>query len=318
MTGRPRITVRDLDDANRAEALRGALAAQVAELRAAYPRLDLARLHEICVTGDFAAVLEAFGERASTGAPITYTDQRSALAVAKVITLPDGDDVAIHPIVNADVAGWLLDDSGERHALARHAIHHELCHVHDINAKAGMAEPVVPTAYVSGVDQFTRPLADRIWSEYVASRLSAGTLPNHDLEMVCDALAEAVAGTPAAVDRLRAGYRQTEDVPEFMRGFQEHGEAPLRAAAYVLGYADGLGLDVGEQRPDTAAALAESWFAGPWRKLAQHLRVLYGVYPDWGGVRMIKPVQDVIESYYEMMGVQLDEGPNASVRVLVR
>jgi hypothetical protein len=32
---------------------------------------------------------------------------------------------------------------------------------------------------------------------------------------------------------------------------------------------------------------------------------------------MIKPVQDVIESYYEMMGVQLDEGPNASVRVRV-
>jgi hypothetical protein len=64
-------------------------------------------------------------------------------------------------------------------------------------------------------------------------------------------------------------------------------------------------------------ALAESWFAAPWRKLANHLRMLYRVYPDWGGVRMIKPVQDVIENYYETMGVQLDEGPNASVRVRV-
>jgi hypothetical protein len=317
MTSRLRITVRDLHDATHAEALRAAMDAQVAELRAAYPELDLSRLHEICVTGDFPTVMAELGERVGTGTPITYTDQRSALAVAKVITLPDGDDVAIQPVVNADVAAWLREDGGQRHALARHAVHHELCHVHDINAKARMAEPVVPTAYISGVDQFTRPLADRLWSEYVASRLSAPTLPDQNLEMVCDELAEAVAGTPGTVDRLRAAYRQTQDVPEFMRGFQQHGEAPLRTAAYVLGYADGLGLDVGEQRPDTATALGESWFAGPWRKLANHLRLLYRVYPDWGGVRMIKPIQDVIESYYEMMGVQLDEGPNASVRVLV-
>lgn len=317
MTSPIRSTVRDLDDPARAEALRDALDSQIAALRAAYPGLDLARLHEICVTGDFAAVMAELGDHTGTGAPITYTDQRSALAVAKVVTLPDGDDFSIYPVFNADVADWLLEDGGERAALARHAVHHELCHVHDINAKARMAAPVVPTPYISGVDQFTRPLADRIWSEYIASRLSAATLPRQDLEMVCDELAEAVGLAPGAVDRLRSAYRTDGDVPTFMRGFQQHGAAPLRAAAYVLGYADGLGLDVGEQRPDTAMALAESWFATPWRKLASHLRLLYRVYPDWGGVRMIKPVQDVIENYYEMMGVQLDEGPNASVRVLV-
>lgn len=63
--------------------------------------LDLRRMHRIVVAKDFAGELAELSAATASGDPITHTDEGYAVAVAKVMVLPRGEDYEIVPVISA-------------------------------------------------------------------------------------------------------------------------------------------------------------------------------------------------------------------------
>ncbi len=154
--------------------------------------LDLRRMHRIIVAEDFAGELAELSAATVSGRPITHTDEEYAVAVAKVILLPRGEDYEIVPVISANHALALLasvdagsdveatDQAAESlssglYSRVLHSLHHELCHVHDDNKRIDALKAFMLSYCYRGKDVFIRPLAESCWDEYIANVLSSVT-----------------------------------------------------------------------------------------------------------------------------------------------
>ena len=100
--------------------------------------LDFRRMHRIIVAADFAEELAKLSSDTASGNQITHTNEKYAVAVAKVMLLPYGDEFEIVPILNAQIAINLVQENDEGYdsddfLYTLHLFHHELCPVHDDN-----------------------------------------------------------------------------------------------------------------------------------------------------------------------------------------
>jgi hypothetical protein len=70
--------------------------------------LDFRRMHRIIVTNDFAGELAELSTATASGNPIEHTNEEYAVAVAKVLLLPRGDEIEIVPVINAQAVVGLV------------------------------------------------------------------------------------------------------------------------------------------------------------------------------------------------------------------
>lgn len=292
-------------------AIGNAVATAVRTFKEADNELDFRRMHRIVVTTDFAGELAELSAATASGNSITHTNEDYAVAIAKVMIIPHGDEFEIVPVINANFAAALAQEESdnfdrEQFRSALHFLHHELCHVHDDNKKIdAFASDMLHTRYW-GKDVYIRPLAEVCWSEYIATLLSCSTAGENDVNGMMENFAEAVNRTKPLIDEEILSYRHHADLMKLLEAFGRHGEFLAKAAAYTLGYVDGLGKPLAELSKEAAEVLAGSYFESTWNSMHTALRNMLKVYPEgWKNLSIMDELVGAIESYYADMGLIL-------------
>lgn len=292
-------------------AIGNAIATAVRTFKEVDSELDFRRMHRIVVTTDFAGELTELSAATASGNSITHTNEDYAIAVAKVMIIPRGDEFEIVPVVNANIAAPLAQEDQENFdrelfRSALHLLHHELCHVHDDNKKIdAFASDMLRTRY-RGKDMYIRPLAEVCWSEYIATLLSCSTAGENDVNGMMESFADAVSRTKPLIDEEILSYRHHADLMKLLEAFGRHGEFLAKAAAYTLGYVDGLGKPLDELSKEASEALSGSYFESTWESMHATLRNMLKVYPDgWQDLTIMNELAGAIERYYADMGLIL-------------
>lgn len=197
--------------------------------------LDLRRMHRIVVARDFAGELAELSAATASGGPITHTDEGYAVAVAKVMVLPRGEDYEIVPIISAHYALALLADedtdldenaelsSSELFGMVLHGLHHELCHVHDDNKTIDVFNTLMLSHRYSGKDAYIRPLAEACWSEYIADYMSSSTADVLWLDIMTKSFGNAIERTKSQINNEILAYRVHGDLEQLLDSFQRYG-----------------------------------------------------------------------------------------------
>jgi hypothetical protein len=292
-------------------AIGNAIATAVRTFKEVDSELDFRRMHRIVVTTNFAGELAELSAATASGNSITHTNEDYAVAIAKVMIIPRGDEFEIVPVINANFTAALAQEESdnfdrERFRSALHFLHHELCHVHDDNKKIDVfASDMLRTRY-RGKDMYIRPLADVCWSEYIATLLSCSTAGENDINGMTESLADAVKRTKPLIDAEILSYRDHGDLLKLLEAFGRHGEFLAKAAAYTLGYIDGLGKPLDELSKEASEALSGSYFESTWNSMHTALGNMLKLYPDgWQDLSIMDELAGAIESYYADMGLIL-------------
>lgn len=282
--------------------------------------LDLRRMHRIIVAEDFAEELAELSAATASGEPITHTDEEYAVAVAKVMILPRGEDYEIVPVISAHYALALLSpgdadedveedtefSSSELFDIVLHGLHHELCHVHDYNKAIDAFGTLMLSPYYTGKDVYLYPLAEACWSEYIADFLSSPTADAVWLGLMTNNFGNAIVRTKPQIDSEILAYRHHGDLGRLLDVFQRHGVFLAKSAAYILGYVDGLNTSLGDLSAETSERLAGSYFESTWNAMHESLREMRQRYPnDWRDPSVYDGLAVALERYYAEMGLIL-------------
>ena len=139
--------------------------------------LALRNLRMIIVADDFAQSIEDFEEQHGLRKNGFTNDAIFGRAFAKVMSCGPSlgaPDRAI--IIDAVLALSLFSSEGQDFAI--NAFHRELCHVHDEGIKARVFAVDSRSGPATDLKHMLQISADTVWSEYVAYRLSAATIPD--------------------------------------------------------------------------------------------------------------------------------------------
>lgn len=273
--------------------------------------LDFRRMHRIIVTSDFAGELALLSPETSSGNQITHTNEDYAVAVAKVMLLPFGDEFEIVPILNAEQAVALVGENEEYYQSENflyilHLLHHELCHVHDNNKKIDAFHKLMLKHHYNGKDIYIRPLAEICWSEYIANFLSSNSATPQNLQDIITCLVDAITRTKRDIDNEILSYRHHHDLEKLFSLFKRHGEFLIKTAAYTLGYIDGLDTNLESISQEASKILKGSYFESTWHTMHEALTEMRSEYADnWTDLNIYNKLSEVLENYYDEMGLIL-------------
>lgn len=153
---------------------------------------------------------------------------------------------------------------------------------------------------------YIRPLAEVCWSEYIATLLSCSTAGENDINGMTESFSDAVKRTKPEIDKEIISYRYHADLMKLLEAFGRHGEFLAKAAAYTLGYVDGLGKPLAELSENASELLAGSYFEPTWNSMHTALRNMLKVYPEgWTDLSIMDELAGAIEGYYADMGLIL-------------
>jgi hypothetical protein len=289
--------------------------------------LDLRRLHRIILTTDLGRELGDLAQETFSKNPITYTNEEYATAIAKVLILPHEDNHEILLVFNAIVAANLLPQNdlknygGENFDNVLHFLHHELYHVHDDNKKLDVLSEWMLRYSITGKDAYTFPVAEACWAEYFANLMSSSTVSESRLTTTIKDFGDALQRTKSQINQEILSYRFHEDLEKLMNYFRRHGEFLLKAAAYTLGYLDGLHKSLPDLSFDIAEKLSNSYFEPTWNAMQKALREMHELYPNgWKDLGIYDNLMTAIEQYYSEMGFILSnmEGDRVYISIPFR
>ena len=270
------------------------------------PRLDLRRMHRIVVTADFAGELAELSQQNPSRTPMTHTKEEYGEAVAQVLLFPKGDGLEILPVLSAGtvaplVMGEETEENIDRFQFALHLLHHELCHVHDDNQKIDAFKGIIMKVSYSGKDNHIRPLAEVLWSEYLANFLSSPTANEAFTSSTLGMLADAIERTKKIIDKEIYAYRTHADLMHVLTILQRHGGFLIKSAAYCLGYADG------KANPDFFSKVTDvvsgSYFEKTFTAMHQVLIEMKKLYPaEWQDLKIYDALASVTEEFFKDLG----------------
>jgi hypothetical protein len=301
-----------------------AVIATIRALEEVHKDLDLRRMHRMIFTTDFAGELAELSRARASGNPITHTDEEYLIAVGKVIILPRGEEgYEILPVMNAYMAATLAPEDPNNYdtealRTVLHFLHHELCHVHDDNKKIDAFSSLILKTCYSGKDIFIRPLAEVCWCEYIATVLSSSSAGEGDVAVMAKNLADAIKRTKPVIDSEILAYRYHGDLDRLLGMFARHGESLAKIAAYMLGYVDGLRVELCKLSTQTAECLSGSYFERTWDRMQEALRDMRLQYPDgWADPSIYDALAVALEGYYAEMGFLLSTVEDGGIYVTV-
>lgn len=274
-------------------------------------KLDLRRLSKIIITDDLARELHELSVHTVSGNLITHTNEEYAQAVAKMVTLPNGNNYEIILVIGSHIATLLIPVSADSHysdfnRQSVHILHHELYHIHDQNKQIdALSAEFLKTRYV-GKDMYTFPPATACWAEFYANRMCSTTADEGSLSDIVHSFSDAITRAKPLIDEAVLSYRYHGDVNTLLGEFQRHGVFLLRSAAYTLGYVEGLGCPLSEISSEAFDCLSGSYFEPIWDKMHAALREMLSLYPDqWNSISVFNGLANVVEEYYSVMGLDL-------------
>jgi hypothetical protein len=183
-----------------------------------------------------------------------------------------------------------------------HLIHHELGHVHDhvLRRRLGWSWKLRSERF-SPLRRRLYPLAEQLYCEYQAERISAGTIPGESIHVpiLVDLLPCMEAEIPSLVAPAKGeSFAQLDLAMARICSL-------LQIAGYILGDQAGTGADPGQVHPELPALLARPPLSEVWDSLREDLDRLYQTQAQWGSPVVFRPLEVGIVRLIRLLGVDI-------------
>lgn len=174
---------------------------QSAVLRHQSPWLDFTSLKSIVFQKDYEQGLRDASAR--VGRDLIPTREPGGLSFAMLVHAADGCEL----IADVGIALGLLSEDASHSNVSVSTLRHELCHVDDFQRKSRLWETEWLKKHINGVRATFFPIAESLWSEYYANRVSDGPLADAYLTGEEDMLAGAIRDATQNIKTAILAYR---------------------------------------------------------------------------------------------------------------
>ncbi|MGE8207464.1 hypothetical protein ACQKP0_23545 [Heyndrickxia sp. NPDC080065] len=262
--------------------------------------LNLGSLQYIIVPDDFGKELIEFQQQ--NGLREGYTNNEFGIAVGKVLSYLDDGDFKTTIFFDPRIIYALFDENLKQNSI--HYIHHEFCHVHDDYEKYRAFGVIdLEEAFFNSSDKVSQVAyahADLIWSEYIATKLSAPSKPeNHDIYV--ESLLSLIPNTKKQCEEEIKAYRADGNIDKLFGEIQLSTSQLLKVTAYFIGYCHGYNIDPPTEMNDFVEQY--TYLDGVWGELPDKLNKLYESYGTWDDVKVFNQLADMVLILWGNLGV---------------
>ena len=308
------ISVRGFADSASAQRL-GQLVGSV--IRQISRSIDLSRLDGVTIAFDYPGALASIERGFSTSRPLQPTSDEHLVGVAMMVPVLRNGVVKGHPVFSAPALLPIENPSSAEFEQAIYMLAHECAHVDDLGIRDRQFPGVLLQQPVTDMfDGALQLVAEAVWDEYAACRLSASFAPAQLAayeEGFCNVLTNSLDQTNARI----LAYRTHHDVSRVLR---EAGHAlcePLRLAAYLYGHADALS-DRGPLPTVRADEALRSSLHGPFvERMRTHLRQMWETRGSWLSRAVYEPLKGIAWEVLATGGLTLERQPEGGLYVSV-
>lgn len=265
--------------------------------------IELSSLEKLIITDHFTddvlRIQKEYGSREGG-----HTDQKDGVAVAKVLHTGIKDNSIRQTIVMNDylLQGFFTPELAQK---SFHLLHHELCHVHDNFYKNKIFTSEGRQG--RGLNKLEHTLiciADTIWSEYVAVRLSSNSVPlSPTPDLFIAYLFLLIDSCKEKIDKEIGKYRWHGDIGSLFDLLQKETSLLFKIAATVQAYFDGLGLVEHKIANIVNEKVKSSYFQKCWIKQWNALKRLFNIYPNWDDVYKLRELGEAVQTCWSSMGI---------------
>lgn len=277
--------------------------------------LDLQLLDGVTVGLNMQDVVDSVDLGFESETAREFTNDESAVCVAKAMRVRRGDQVRSHVVFNANFIATLSED-GEPFWDAAHIVAHEMGHVHDL-ARVQRVFPDLLLNLRFVPDLWTNALRNdalSVWDEYAACRLT-GKLSNREkligqyTSVYCASADGVLLASREAIKR----YRNHGDLGKLYAEVHKALITPLKYLAYLAGHLDSLGEDntLGNVLPNHS----ELFHAGLDGELWLELRRLWECRDDWTGFEELDGLVRVFLTAFSKAGIDIQLKPEGGTSI---
>lgn len=254
---------------------------------------DLSGLDGVTVAHDYAQALLDLDRGYVSNHQLTPTTGQT-VGVAMTASVLRTGRLKSHIVFDAIFVDAIKEGEHEAFSFALHLIAHECAHV-EITSKFDSAFPgVLPRQSHSDIRIHYRwDCILGCWDEYAATRWSAG-LGYDPTNAYEETFIKYLTQTRNVANQRIKAYRVHGDADKAIgEVYGTYGQL-LKYAAYHLGNLDGQGVTP-QDRPLTAKALEEHWFAPYFEKLHVRCRAIADGYGKWEHTQSFELLGDLLE-----------------------
>lgn len=179
---------------------------QSALLRRESPWLDFTSLKSIVFHRDYEQGLRDASIRA--GRDLIPTREPGGLSFAMLVHAADSCEL----VADAALALGLLSQDSPHSDVSVSTLRHELCHVDDFQRKSRLWKSEWLKERVRGMRATFFPMAESLWSEYYANRVSDGPLADAYLTGEEDMLVGAIRDATQEIETAILAFRLSHDI----------------------------------------------------------------------------------------------------------
>lgn len=271
-----------------------------------YEELHLDDLEKIILTNNyFEEVESAWLSIGKENKGASNNDVGKGIGIA-ISNKPLDKDAKSIVLINENQWRNLLGDNTKMLEYCIHVINHELCHVHDDTHKHGQIYSEDMKQGNSNDLQFRlRCEADLVWGEYIAERLSSGTVTKefvygeqNVLYNVLKKIFEINEKNNVFVLREMTRNRNQSD-------FKFYIEYAMLSFARLQGITHGLGKN--HEWSKMIDSYLRNWLNGHglvkvWDKIGVSLDCLHDIYPDWSDIDQLDELGSCIRESWKCFG----------------
>lgn len=269
-----------------------------------FPDLNLSSLESIIIPDDFGKELIQFQKEKQLRSGFTNND--GYLAVGKLMSYIKDGEFNTSMFLDPRIVFLLFDEQSNQNSI--HIIHHELCHVHDDDEKYCVFGVTDPEEFFSQTEDKVRQVlyahADLVWSEYIATRLSAHSKPeDHDMyaETILDLLPKTISECKDEI----ASYRLHGDISKLFGDIQLATSLFLKTTAYFIGYCHGFNQEISVEL-NKFIRVNYSYLADVWEPLHTHLQEMYSSYGRWNDIYVLEDLAEIVNRLWVNCGINIE------------
>ena len=264
--------------------------------------IDLERLNAITITYDYEKTLREMDCGYETNIQLSPTKDSSGIGVAMAKYILKDDAVKVHLVFNGPYVEPLDNQDHEFFRETISLIAHECGHIEELKLFDSKFPKILLNTYSSASD-YQLDVMLPTWQEYAACQISSplcseGTLYAHS-ELLVSSLENSLQECRNAIK----SYRIHGDINTVWKEAGTPLFSPLRYAAYLFGYIDGLGKSI-EDYPEAYLAIEQNDF---YRETLQclhlELQSLWESKDSWTSLDVFSPLKKIAYDLYYVGGL---------------
>ncbi|XOB60770.1 hypothetical protein ACMC56_09140 [Campylobacterota bacterium DY0563] len=231
---------------------------------------------------------------------------------AAVLTLESEYDYEFCLVIKTSLIKRYLKNKNEiEYQRLFHILHHEFAHIHDNNKKIDAFKNIIKDQKYIGVNSITYPIAEVCWSEYIANYISSSSAIKTDYPIsFANSLLYKVDKLKDIKTQLTA-YKINNSREDLIQLSIKQIESVLKSASYLIGYLNGLNINLNQLDCFLALELEKTDFIETFTNLTYELNSVHHLYPNgFINLNIYNNLASLIKEYYKILGIHLFEEDN--------